>query len=160
MCEWLPDKYGKEDVARKRHKNLYDNDFSEGNSECCYGGGYIKAYCGRCFRIEDCMFKNGKLKCINCPTFIQFMSISGNYLFNDFIIKMWMLSGEARSLYPPDILENGNTTCGQDPPAKFKNWNRIKFVAGGSLFTMIRGECPKLSARIREIYLEQVEIED
>ena len=73
---------------------------------------------------------------------------------------MLMLSGMVRSLYPDEIMENGNTTYVYDTTAAFKDWKRIKFVAGGSPFTMIRGECPKLSTRIREIYLEEVEIED
>ena len=75
--EWPLDKYAKEDIARKRYPNLYDDDFSEGNCEHCYGVGYINAYCGRCFRIENCTFKNGKLESIHCPAFVQFTSISG-----------------------------------------------------------------------------------
>ena len=35
----------------------------------------------------------------------------------------------------------------------------IKFVAGGSAFMTIRGECPKLSAKIKQIYLEQINID-
>ena len=31
--EWLLDKYAKEDIARRRYKNLYDNNFSQGNCE-------------------------------------------------------------------------------------------------------------------------------
>ena len=86
-CEWPLDKYAKEDIARRRYKNFYDNDFSQGNCECCFGSGTINVYCGWCYRVEQCLFKDGKIEIINCPMFVQFTSIGGKYLFEEFYIK-------------------------------------------------------------------------
>ena len=125
------DMYADEEIARVRYPNIFDNDFSEGNCEHCYGVGYINTYCGRCFRIENCTFKNGKLETIKCPTFAQFMSINGKYLFNEYTINKLGTSGKAKSLYPEEIMENGNAMHALGMPTAFKDWKRIKFVAGG-----------------------------
>ena len=157
--EWLLDRYVNEELAFKRYENLYDNDFSSGNCERCFGYARMNAYCGRCYQPEQCVFKNGKLVSINCPTIVQFTSIGGKYLYNELYIKIWLDAGGVRGLYPQEYLENGDTTEGSVPPPEFEDWKRIKFVAGGLVFTMIRGESPKLLAKMKEIYLEQVEIE-
>ena len=79
-------------------------------------------------------------------------------MFEELYIRIWMDAGEVRQLYPHDILPNGDTLCGSDPPPEYKDWKNIKY-AGSSEFTMIRGKCPKLSSKIKQIYLEQIEID-
>ena len=97
-CGWPTDKYVKEKLASRRHKNLYDNDFSSGNCERCFGIARMNAYCGRCYRPKQCVFKNGKLVSINCPRIVQFMPIGGKYLFNELYIKIWLDAGGVRGL--------------------------------------------------------------
>ena len=80
-------------------------------------------------------------------------------MFEEIYIKIWMNAGQVREIYPHDILPNGDMMEGSDPPPEYKDWRNIKFVVGGSEFMTIRGECPKLSAKIKQIYLEQVEID-
>ena len=85
--KWPTDMYADDDTAQVRQPNINDNDFHEGNCEHCFGVGYMNAYCGRCFRMEKCTFKNGKLINTNNPTFVQFTSINGRYLIYELIIK-------------------------------------------------------------------------
>ena len=157
--DWPLDRYVNCDIAWRAYPNLYDNDFSKGNCENCFGCGTINAHCGQCYRVEQCMFNDGKVVSLNCPRYVRFTSINGKYLFNETYIKLWMNEGLTRPLYPHDILPSGDTKEGSAPPPEYKDWKNIKFVVGGSEFTMIRGECPKLSAKIKQIYLEQIEIE-
>ena len=44
--DWPLDKYANRDLARRVYPNLYDNDFSQGNCECCFGSGAINVHCG------------------------------------------------------------------------------------------------------------------
>ena len=153
------DKYVNEDLAVRRYKNLYDNNFSSGNCERCFGIARMNAYCGRCYHPEQHVYKNGKLVKLNCPTIVQFTSIRGKYLYNELYVSLWLDAGAVRGIYPQDILPNGDTTGGSEPPPEFENWKKIKFVAGGSAFTMIRGESPKLLAKMKDIYYEEAKID-
>ena len=160
--EWPMDKYVNADLAFRRHKNLYDNNFSAGNCERCFGIGKMNAYCGRCYCPEQCVYQNRKLVKLNCPRIVQFTSYKGKYLFNELYVSLWLDAGAVRGIYPHDIMLNGDTTAdetGIEPPPEFKDWRNIKFVNGGSVFTIIRSETPKLSAKMRDVYYEQVKID-
>ena len=122
--EWPMDKYVNAELAVRRYKNLYNNNFSSGNCERCFGIARMNAYCGRCYHPEQHVYKNGKLVKLNCPTIVQFTSIRGKYLYNELYVSLWLDAGAVRGLYPQDILPNGDTTEGSDPPPEFENWKR------------------------------------
>ena len=89
--EWPLDRYVNEEIAFKRYENLYDNDFSSGNCERCFGSGKINAYCGRCYQPEQCMFKDGKVVSITVPHVCSLCPLGENTCSMNFILgSVWM----------------------------------------------------------------------
>ena len=160
--EWPMDKYARAELAYWRYKDPLSNNLFSGNCERCYGIGRMNAYCGRCYRPEQRVYQDGKLIRLNCPTIVKFTSCNGKYLFNEVYVSMWLDAGAVRGIYPHDIKPNGDTNAdmvGIEAPPEFKDKRNTKFVDGGSVFTIIRSETPKLSQKMREIYYERAIID-